>query len=232
VPVPEDLTVSGVRLPSSVIEGIAAEVKSGNASGALFGATTTGGDFRIDGFEPAHLSERPCLRTIGIYRTHRRPGLQPSDGDAEMMLSMFPEGPSILLLVKPLSADESVGAFFRCLDGRILDPGTSSQEFPFRTTAGETEPLGPPAEERWPRRVSWLIPSAIAAGLGAALLLHYAAPRSEDNPVAALTTLVCISTPSPRAPQSASAGTAISRCWPAAELLSAWPMEAPPPATG
>jgi hypothetical protein len=190
MPLHDDLFVSGVHLPWNVVEAIeaqvrsgaapaedgsSAEIQSGVAHGVLIGFAL-GQEFRIESIRPGELRTSPGA--VGFYRRHRGPGLQPSESDTALIRRLFPEGRAVLLLVKPLSARESVGALFRCQEGEITEPGTSSQEFPFI----RAEPASLSLKSAKPSR--WLIPSAIAAGICAACLVHCTSPQSDENPIA------------------------------------------------
>jgi hypothetical protein len=164
----DGLFISGVRLPRRIANRIEAQVQGGEARGFLTGDEGPNREFQIDGLATEQ-SAPP--EAIGWYRGHRGPGLQPSEQDVDVIQQHFARGRAVLLLVKPLSATESVGAFFRCEDGVILEPRTSSAEFSF------PRPSHPSKAGRW------LIPSAIAAGIAAACLVRCAGQWQDENPV-------------------------------------------------
>lgn len=187
----QHLLVSDAWLPGRLIDGIAAQILSVSngeeTGGLLFGPCPASGHlFRLDGFQAVNLDKaRPSASEVaGIYRSHKRPGLQTTDEDAARVKILFANRPALLLLVKPLSGSELVAAFYRCENGEILEPGTSSREFPFHLpepAEGLVPPVNTPPGSG---RSAWFVPSAIAAGLAAAMIMHYVIPKtSDDDPV-------------------------------------------------
>jgi hypothetical protein len=110
-------------------------------------------------------------RIVGICRSHTRPGLRVATEDSDLIGQVMPGGDGVLLLVKPLSDRECVGAFFPFEDGIVADGSTPSREFPF----GAHQPVELPA--RKPKPLSrWI-------GIAAAGVLHYMTEASGENPV-------------------------------------------------
>jgi hypothetical protein len=117
-------------------------------------------------------------RIVGICRSHTRPGLRVATEDGNLIGQVMPGGDGVLLLVKPLSDRECVGAFFPFRQGIVTDGSTPSREFPF----GARQPVELPA--RKPQPLSrWIVISAIAAGIAAAAVLHYMTEAPEENPL-------------------------------------------------
>jgi hypothetical protein len=156
-----------ISLSWDAVEIISEGVRAGDAYGLLPGELQSDGEFSVNA------GSGSVVQAVGLYRAHRAFGLQPNEADAIQIQKLFPRGPALLLLVKPLSGQEFVAAFFRSMDGSILESATSSHEFPF------------PRRPESPRRHSspWLIPSAIAAGVAAALLMHCTVSQSGENPI-------------------------------------------------
>jgi hypothetical protein len=172
------LETPSARMPEAVAEAILDDVRGPQAGGILLGRFDTElRKFAVDGYEAGPF-DTVHLRAVGIFRAHTGSGLQSTPEDAAAIARLFPRGPALLLLAKVLSRRECVAAGFRCADGVILQPGTSSEEFALKTAVVEKPEPHPRKSQRW------LIPSAIAFGLALALWLHYSAERPDENPVA------------------------------------------------
>ncbi|MES1258467.1 MAG: hypothetical protein ABUS51_08550 [Acidobacteriota bacterium] len=213
------IDVPGVRLHHGVVTAIR-ESAGSEPGGVLLGWFDADlRRFEITGVVPAARSEwSEAGSKTGMYRVHRRSGLQTNDDDADLVSALFPSGPSVLLLVKALSAREWVAACFLCADGMILAPGTSGNEFRFEAPVAELEGTVIPRRRRGGR---WLIPSAIAAGLAAAAWLHYAPAGPEESPVAegaaareSINSASETAPPEPLTEHAASASGKASHLWP------------------
>jgi hypothetical protein len=122
-------------------------------------------------------------RIVGICRSHTRPGLRVATEDSDLIGQVMPGGDGVLLLVKPLSDRDCVGAFFPFEDGIVTDGSTPSREFPFGSHQRIPEAL-PDLPARKPKPLSrWIVISAIAAGIAAAGVLHYMTEAPGENPV-------------------------------------------------
>jgi hypothetical protein len=171
------IDVFSARLRPAVAVEIRARVLGEQTPGFLLGRFNTDlRKFEVEGFDSGRAGAEAPRNVIGMYRSHTASGLQTNAEDAEMIARFFPSGPALLLLAKPLSREECVAACFRCADGTILEPGTSSEEFPLK--APSAAPHRPRIRTDW-----WLIPSAIAVGLAAAAWVHYTADRTDENPI-------------------------------------------------
>jgi len=122
---------------------------------------------------------------VGICRSHTRPGLRVAPEDADLIRTFVGGSDGVLLLVKPLSDRECVAAFFPFIRGIVVDGNTTSREFPFGDSSRPEiapplsgSPAGPKAISRW------VIISAVAAGVAAALTLHYLPAARDAAPVA------------------------------------------------
>lgn len=123
-------------------------------------------------------------RIVGLCRSHTRPGLRVAAEDNDIIQHFLPGGIGVLLIVKPLSERECVGAFFPFAQGTVVDGTTPSREFPF---GAAQRPAAAPAPEQTspkPQPLSrWIVITAIAAGIAAAGALHYISDTTSENPV-------------------------------------------------
>ncbi|HVW85692.1 MAG TPA: hypothetical protein VHB50_13480, partial [Bryobacteraceae bacterium] len=101
---------------------------------------------------------------IGIYRSQARPGFHVTPEDCAMVERLLPFDKGVLLLVKPLSEKEAVGAMFLCDGGAVIDEAVNGREFP----------LAAPAKPHTAWKRIALPLSALAAGIAAAIVFHYA----------------------------------------------------------
>jgi hypothetical protein len=159
---------------------------------------------------------------VGICRSHTRPGLRVAPEDADLIRTFVGGSDGVLLLVKPLSDRECVAAFFPFIRGIVVDGNTTSREFPF----GDSSRLemAPPVSVRrpapGPKAISrWVIVSAVAAGVAAALTLHYLPAVRDQAPVAAARAPVA-PTPSALGLKGERAGRAIHVSWNRAAVSS------------
>jgi hypothetical protein len=192
----------------NVVEGLKSLPRRGaEVGGALLGRRNAEtGEFIVEGFEPIPseyetgpsyiLSERDIglwreriaeLRKaspgfIGIYRSQTRPGLMIMPEDCAMVERFLPREEGVLLLVKPLSVSESLGAFFHCDGGAVLDEAVSTRQFSF------DEAVSPSKQAILARRIGkmsvWIPLSAAMAGIAMGLVFHYGRNRAGENPVA------------------------------------------------
>jgi len=173
--------------------------------GALLGAISSDGrEIVIDEFEPLQIEHKfgtPYIlsdndyaqwhqwlralrqafpRLVGICRSQTRPGLRVALEDNTLIKQFMDGEQGVLLLVKPLSERDCVGAFYPFSNGHILNGATTSEEFPFGAAAPERPD---PAESA--RRTSrpWIPITAVAVGVGAAMALHCSSDSSKENPV-------------------------------------------------
>jgi hypothetical protein len=123
---------------------------------------------------------------VGICRSHTRPGLRVAPEDPDLIQTFVGDADGVLLLVKPLSHRECVAAFFPFIRGFVIDGRTTSREFPFGDSSlpESPQPQAPAAAPEKTPISKWAIISAIAAGVAAALLLHYLPAARDDAPVA------------------------------------------------
>src|SRR5665213_510494 len=216
------------EIRAHVIAGYKSLPKRGaEVGGVLLGSVdTANGDIAIDEFEPVeieHLSgpsytlsdtdyarwhdwimalRQASPRLVGICRSHTRPGLRVAPEDTIMIRQLLAGEDGTLLLVKPLSDRECVGAFFPFFQGVILDGATPSREFPFGAAAmsrSQYEPAEPP-KKRTPLS-RWIPITAVAAGIAAGAALHYISESPAENPVRQTT--AAAATGSPPAPDPA-----------------------------
>ncbi len=220
-------------IQGGVIEGFKALPRRGaEVGGALLGHRNPDtGDFTIESFEPIPieyesgpsyiLSARDMdvwrdriaeLRKaspgfVGLYRSQTRPGLLVMPDDCARVEGFLPREEGVLLLIKPLSAFECVGAFFLCDGGAVLDEAIADRQFPFGAPAGVTRPspakkaseepaAAPaagvetvaPAAAPHPQRKRlspWIPITAATVGIGLALLFHYRQNLAAENPITA-----------------------------------------------
>ena len=205
---PTVLIADGIigEIRDHVYTGFKASPRPGaELGGALLGAISSDGrEIVIDEFEPLQIEHKfgtPYIlsdndyaqwhqwlralrqafpRLVGICRSHTRPGLRVAPED-NVLIKQFMDGEQgVLLLVKPLSEHDCVGAFYPFSNGRILNGATTSEEFPFG--AGPVEP--PDLEESSGRKSRpWIPITAVAVGVGAALALHCSSDSPKENPV-------------------------------------------------
>jgi len=124
---------------------------------------------------------------VGICRSHTRPGLCVASPDADLIRTFVGGSDGVLLLVKPLSDRECVAAFFPFIRGIVVDGNTTSREFPFGDSSlpRRAEPAIAPNTPSAKRPLSkWIVISAVAAGVAAALILHYLPAARDEVPVA------------------------------------------------
>lgn len=197
-----DRVIAGFRS----VPGRGAEV-----GGVLLGAfCPESREIVIDGFEPVRIEHRfgpsyilsdtdyaACKaspRMVGMYRSHTRPGLRVADEDRALISQLLPDNDGVLLLVKPLSDRECVGAFFPFVKGVVLDGATPSREFPFGAAERPVAIAAPPEPEETPKRrplSRWVPVTAVVAGIAAAAVLHHissdpdSADSADENPVQA-----------------------------------------------
>ncbi len=120
-------------------------------------------------------------RIVGFCRSQTRPGLRAASEDSNLMQHLLPGGEGVLLLVKPLSDRECIGAFFLFQKGMVTDGAAVSREFPFGAARHRPPELLPAPK---PKPLSrWIVISAIAAGIAAAGALHYMTGEFEENPL-------------------------------------------------
>lgn len=189
-----------------VFTGFKASPRPGaELGGALLGAISSDGrEIVIDEFEPLQIEHKfgtPYIlsdsdyaqwhqwlralrqafpRLVGICRSHTRPGLRVTPED-NVLIKQFMDGEQgVLLLVKPLSERDCVGAFYPFSNGRILNGATTSEEFPFGAAAPEPPGL---AESSGHKSRPWIPLTAVVVGVGAALALHCSSDSSKENPV-------------------------------------------------
>jgi hypothetical protein len=123
-------------------------------------------------------------RIVGICRSQTRPGLRVAAEDSNLIARLMPAGDGVLLLVKPLSDRECVGAFFAFQEAVVTDGSTPSREFPFGAAQRIPDTQPPETPARKPQPLSgWIVISAIAAGIAAAGALHYMTQAPEENPL-------------------------------------------------
>ena len=147
---------------------------------------------------------------VGVCRSHTRPGLRATAEDNDLIQRIMPQSDGVLLIVKPLSDRECVGAFFPFVQAVVTDGATPSREFPFGAAAEPPEPEKPKL-----RPLSrWVTVSAIAAGIAAATAAHYLKEPAADNPLAGVSYPINSSSdtsqtkPSAAPPSSAGSGEA------------------------
>ena len=122
-------------------------------------------------------------RIVGICRSQTRPGLRVAPEDGNLIEHVMPGGDGVLLLVKPLSDRECVGAFFPFEQGIVADGSMPSREFPFGVRQRVPPPQpDPPARTLQPLS-RWIVISAVCAGIAAAGVLHYMTEAHEENPL-------------------------------------------------
>ncbi|HKD07835.1 MAG TPA: hypothetical protein VKB79_18190 [Bryobacteraceae bacterium] len=122
---------------------------------------------------------------VGICRSHTRPGLRVAPEDAQLIRAFVGGGDGALLLVKPLSDRECVAAFFPFIRGIVIDGNTTSREFPFGDSS-LPEPAHAAisvARSRTKPISKWVMISAVAAGVTAALIMHYLPAFRDEVPV-------------------------------------------------
>ncbi len=177
--------------------------------GVLLGSLDSGHrEIVIDGFEPMQIEYRSgpsyipspddyarwhdwvlalreaCPRIVGLCRSQTRPGLRAAAEDSDLIRYAMPGGDGVLLLVKPLSERECVGAFFPFQQGIVTDGSTPSREFPFGAAQRPPQSKAPEVSYSKPQSLSrWIVISAIATGIASAGVLHYMTGASEENPV-------------------------------------------------
>jgi len=123
-------------------------------------------------------------RIVGLCRSQTRPGLRVAPEDGNLIQHVMPDGDGVLLIVKPLSERECVAAFFPFVRGVVIDGTTPSREFPFGAALHAADPEPPVQERRQLQPLSrWIVVTAVAAGVGAAGVLHYMVESPPENPV-------------------------------------------------
>ncbi len=237
--------VAGIR--AEVIRGLKSLPRRGaEVGGALLGRKDPAtGEYMVEGFVPVPieyesgpsyvLSARDTetwrakvaeLRFssppfIGVYRSQTRPGLTIQPEDCTTVETFLPREKGILLLVKPLSPEECVGAIYLCDGGAIVDQAINAREFPFGHTSASSSAA--PAAQRTTRRKTsaWIPVSAALAGIALAVLFHY---RTTAKPTESVVDPIVEAAPPPPPPtlhfRAEPAGTNARIAWdPASPLL-------------
>ena len=199
-----DGIISDIR--DHIFTGFRASPRPGaEMGGALLGAISADGrEIVVDEFEPLQIEHKfgtPYIlsendyaqwhqwlralrqafpRLVGICRSHTRPGLRVAPED-NLLIKQFMAGEQgVLLLVKPLSDRDCVGALYPFSNGQILNGATTSEEFPFGSAPRDIAAADSPAV---PKSRPWIPITAVIAGMGAALALHCSSDSSRENPV-------------------------------------------------
>lgn len=197
-------------IKAHVIRGFKSLPKRGaEIGGVLLGSLDSEtGEIAIEGFEPMQIEYRfgpswipsdsdydrwndwvralreASPRIVGICRSQTRPGLRVAIEDNDLIQHVMPGSDGVLLIVKPLSERECVGAFFPFVQGTVVDGTTPSREFPFGAARRPAEPLALERKPPKPLPLSrWIVITAIAAGIAAAGALHYVSETTVENPV-------------------------------------------------